>query len=329
MAARPARDVAAGPRASERGHPWDRPAPPGSRLQHPLAPAVAATCPTACRPTSCSSAAGAASCSARPSPPPSGCGRRCAARRAASATSASTPASRTCWWRRRRPSCSSTRRTPTGSTWPATAAGPPTQRRGRARRLRDERRRRAPSTPSTRTAGMLRADPALLLAQRRAARSFTYLVAEEPGTGRVIGTVTGVDHVEAFGDPEGGTQPVVPRRRPAEPAGRRRRAPDPRAGRALRGARPGVRRPVGAARQPPGDQPVRAGRLRPGAGAGAQAQEHRSTSGCSSARPARTTSGSTRTPGSSPTRPGAAASTSRCSTPSGASCGCRTPAAAS
>ena len=54
------------------------------------------------------------------------------------------------------------------------------------------------------TAGMLRADPALLL-QNRAGTVFTYLVAEEPGTGRVVGTVTGVDHVEAFGDPEGGT----------------------------------------------------------------------------------------------------------------------------
>ena len=54
------------------------------------------------------------------------------------------------------------------------------------------------------TAGMLRADPALLL-ENGAGPVFTYLVAEEPGTGRVIGTVTGVDHVEAFGDPEGGT----------------------------------------------------------------------------------------------------------------------------
>jgi GNAT-family acetyltransferase (TIGR03103 family) len=54
------------------------------------------------------------------------------------------------------------------------------------------------------TAGMLRADPALLLENDRRP-VFTYLVAEEPGTGRVIGTVTGVDHVEAFGDPEGGT----------------------------------------------------------------------------------------------------------------------------
>ena len=54
------------------------------------------------------------------------------------------------------------------------------------------------------TAGMLQADRALVL-DNAAKPSFTYLVAEEPGTGRVVGTVTGVDHVEAFGDPEGGT----------------------------------------------------------------------------------------------------------------------------
>jgi GNAT-family acetyltransferase (TIGR03103 family) len=54
------------------------------------------------------------------------------------------------------------------------------------------------------TAGMLQADPALLLGNQ-AGPVFTYLVAEEPGSGRILGTVTGVDHVEAFGDPEGGS----------------------------------------------------------------------------------------------------------------------------
>jgi len=53
------------------------------------------------------------------------------------------------------------------------------------------------------TAGMLQAGPALVL-ENAQNPVFTYLVAEEPGTGRVIGSVTGVDHVEAFGDPEGG-----------------------------------------------------------------------------------------------------------------------------
>ncbi len=54
------------------------------------------------------------------------------------------------------------------------------------------------------TAGMLGAESALLV---RNAQDpvFTYLVATEPGSGRILGTVTGVDHVEAFGDPEGGT----------------------------------------------------------------------------------------------------------------------------
>ena len=36
-------------------------------------------------------------------------------------------------------------------------------------------------------------------------RTFTYLVAEDRRTGQIVGTVTGVDHGLAFGDPEGGT----------------------------------------------------------------------------------------------------------------------------
>ena len=35
--------------------------------------------------------------------------------------------------------------------------------------------------------------------------TFTYLVAEDRRTGQIVGTVTGVDHELAFGDPEGGT----------------------------------------------------------------------------------------------------------------------------
>jgi GNAT-family acetyltransferase (TIGR03103 family) len=54
------------------------------------------------------------------------------------------------------------------------------------------------------TAGMLQADPELVLANHEDP-VFHYLVAEEPGTGQIIGTVTGIDHVQAFGDPEGGT----------------------------------------------------------------------------------------------------------------------------
>ncbi|MGY1826548.1 N-acetylglutaminylglutamine synthetase [Blastococcus sp. SYSU DS0541] len=36
-------------------------------------------------------------------------------------------------------------------------------------------------------------------------RAVTYLVAEDRHTGRLVGTVTGVDHLAAFGDPEGGS----------------------------------------------------------------------------------------------------------------------------
>jgi len=43
-----------------------------------------------------------------------------------------------------------------------------------------------------------------LLAQR-AARQLTHLVARDEASGRVLGTVMGVDHVRAFNDPEGGS----------------------------------------------------------------------------------------------------------------------------
>ena len=51
--------------------------------------------------------------------------------------------------------------------------------------------------------GMVTADPDLMWDNQRT-RTFTYLVAEDGRTGEVIGTVTGVDHALAFGDPEGG-----------------------------------------------------------------------------------------------------------------------------
>jgi len=54
------------------------------------------------------------------------------------------------------------------------------------------------------SAGMLRADPELLLGNADS-DVFSHLVAAEPGAGRILGTVTGVDHVVAFGDPEGGS----------------------------------------------------------------------------------------------------------------------------
>ncbi|SDD34880.1 GNAT-family acetyltransferase TIGR03103 [Geodermatophilus telluris] len=52
--------------------------------------------------------------------------------------------------------------------------------------------------------GMVTGAPETMWANHRT-RAFTYLVAEDTRTGRVVGTVTGVDHVLAFGDPEGGT----------------------------------------------------------------------------------------------------------------------------
>ncbi|GAA3177352.1 N-acetylglutaminylglutamine synthetase [Blastococcus jejuensis] len=52
--------------------------------------------------------------------------------------------------------------------------------------------------------GMVVGDPGTMWANHRT-RAFTYLVAEDRRTGQIIGTVTGVDHKLAFGDPEAGT----------------------------------------------------------------------------------------------------------------------------
>lgn len=51
---------------------------------------------------------------------------------------------------------------------------------------------------------MVPADPGFLWTHR-ASPNIVYLVAEDVGSGRVVGTVTGVDHVAAFGDPESGS----------------------------------------------------------------------------------------------------------------------------
>ena len=53
-------------------------------------------------------------------------------------------------------------------------------------------------------AGMVTA-PTEVLWRNQLTQTFTYLVAEDAETGDVIGTVTGVDHTHAFGDPESGT----------------------------------------------------------------------------------------------------------------------------
>ncbi|MCV2491991.1 N-acetylglutaminylglutamine synthetase [Geodermatophilus sp. YIM 151500] len=52
--------------------------------------------------------------------------------------------------------------------------------------------------------GMVTGDPVTMWRNHRT-RAFTYLVAEDRRTGVVVGTVTGVDHALAFGDPERGT----------------------------------------------------------------------------------------------------------------------------
>jgi GNAT-family acetyltransferase (TIGR03103 family) len=52
--------------------------------------------------------------------------------------------------------------------------------------------------------GMVLGDPATMWRNHRT-RTFTYLVAEDRRTGKIVGTVTGVDHELAFGDPESGT----------------------------------------------------------------------------------------------------------------------------
>jgi GNAT-family acetyltransferase (TIGR03103 family) len=41
--------------------------------------------------------------------------------------------------------------------------------------------------------------------RRRESRAFVYLVAEDEATGTIIGTVTGIDHYRAFGDPDRGS----------------------------------------------------------------------------------------------------------------------------
>ena len=52
--------------------------------------------------------------------------------------------------------------------------------------------------------GMVLGESDVMWANHRT-RAFTYLVAEDQRTGKIIGTVTGVDHALAFDDPEAGT----------------------------------------------------------------------------------------------------------------------------
>lgn len=56
----------------------------------------------------------------------------------------------------------------------------------------------------TAAAGMVPAPPELVVDTQRT-RTFQYIVVEDAGSGDVVGTITGIDHVAAFDDPEGGT----------------------------------------------------------------------------------------------------------------------------
>jgi len=51
---------------------------------------------------------------------------------------------------------------------------------------------------------LLPADPEFMWENRDSAQ-LTYIVAEDPKTGEILGTVTGIDHVAAFSDPENGS----------------------------------------------------------------------------------------------------------------------------
>ncbi len=53
------------------------------------------------------------------------------------------------------------------------------------------------------TRNMVQVDPTFFLSHLTA-KHITYLVAEDSETGQIIGTVTGIDHCNAFGDPENG-----------------------------------------------------------------------------------------------------------------------------
>jgi GNAT-family acetyltransferase (TIGR03103 family) len=53
--------------------------------------------------------------------------------------------------------------------------------------------------------GMVKTHPLSFPYDTRKSRKLTYLLAEEASSGNVIGTVTGVDHVEAFDDPDQGS----------------------------------------------------------------------------------------------------------------------------
>ena len=85
--------------------------------------------------------------------------------------------------------------------------------------------------------------------ERRARRRSCTWSPSSDATGVVVGTVTGVDHVAVFDDPESGSSLWCLTADPQRRAARRRPGAAAGAGRAARRARPRLRRPVGARRQ--------------------------------------------------------------------------------
>lgn len=73
----------------------------------------------------------------------------------------------------------------------------------RVREVRDEADAEAMNR-LYKSSGMVTAPPETLWANQRT-KTFVYLVADDLDSGRVVGTVTGVDHRHAFADPEQGT----------------------------------------------------------------------------------------------------------------------------
>ena len=94
--------------------------------------------------------------------------------------------------------------------------------------------------------------PADFFWTKRNARAITYFVAEDAETGSILGTVTGIDHRRAFGDPEKTSSPLVSRRRPAGHPTRHRRSPDPAPGLGFQSERRPLSRSFGSPRQPAG-----------------------------------------------------------------------------
>jgi len=89
--------------------------------------------------------------------------------------------------------------------WLATHRTPKARPRGFAiRKLRTLRDGEAANRVYA-SRGMVQVDPARFMYDHRGSKVLTYFLAVDRETNEVIGTVTGIDHVEAFDDPENGS----------------------------------------------------------------------------------------------------------------------------